>query len=78
MGADFRGVPRAHCEGADREIPATRRKPVELDALDPSELRERVERIIRDQIDFKAWDRCKAVEKVELQSLIDVMESWGR
>jgi hypothetical protein len=50
----------------------------ELDALDPSELRERVERIIRGQIDFKAWDRCKAVERAELQSLVDVMESWGR
>jgi hypothetical protein len=50
----------------------------ELDALDPNELRGRVERIIRSQIDFKAWDRCKVVEKAELQSLVDVMESWGQ
>jgi hypothetical protein len=50
----------------------------ELDALDPNELRGRVERIIRSQIDFKTWDRCKVVEKAELQSLVDVMESWGQ
>jgi hypothetical protein len=50
----------------------------ELDALDPNELRDRVERAIRSQIDFEAWERCEAVEKVELQSLIEVMESWGR
>lgn len=50
----------------------------ELDALDPSELRDRVERRIRVQIDFEVWDRCKAVEKAELQSLVEVMESWGR
>jgi hypothetical protein len=49
----------------------------EVDALDPNELRDRVDRVIRSQIDFKAWDRCKVVEKAELQSLVDVMESWG-
>jgi hypothetical protein len=50
----------------------------ELDALDPNELRDRVEILIRSKIDFKAWDRCKVVEKAELQSLVDVMESWGQ
>jgi hypothetical protein len=50
----------------------------ELDALDPNELRNRVEDIIRSQIDFEAWDRCKTVEQAELQSLVEVMESWGR
>jgi hypothetical protein len=50
----------------------------ELDALDPNELRERVERAIRAEIDFSAWDRCKAIEKAEHQSLVAVMESWGR
>jgi hypothetical protein len=48
----------------------------ELDALDPNELRDRVERAIRSQIDFEAWDRCKAVEKAEHRSLVQVMESW--
>jgi hypothetical protein len=50
----------------------------ELDALDPNELRARVERVIRSQIDFKAWNRCKVVEKAELASLVEVMESWGQ
>jgi hypothetical protein len=50
----------------------------ELDALDPNELRDRVEDAIRSRIDFDAWDRCKAVEKAELQSLVEVLESWGR
>jgi hypothetical protein len=48
----------------------------ELDALDPNELRARVEQFIRSQIDFEAWDRCKAVEQAEHQSLIEVMKSW--
>jgi hypothetical protein len=50
----------------------------ELDALDPNELRGRVERAIRFLIDFRAWNRCKAVEKAEVQSLVEVMESWGQ
>jgi hypothetical protein len=49
----------------------------ELDALDPNELRDRVERFIRKLIDFAAWDRCKVVEQAEQQSLVAVMESWG-
>jgi hypothetical protein len=49
----------------------------ELDALDPNALRGRVKGEIRSQIDFNTWDRCKAVEKAELQSLVEVMESWN-
>jgi hypothetical protein len=49
----------------------------ELDALDPNDLRHRVEGAIRSQINFAAWDRCKVVEKAELRSLVSVMESWG-
>jgi hypothetical protein len=54
------------------------RRCFELDALDPNELRDRVEQFIRAQIDFEAWDRCKAVEQAEIQSLVEVMESWGQ
>jgi hypothetical protein len=50
----------------------------EVDALDPNILRDRVERCIRSTIDFDAWDRCKAVEQAEHQSLIEVMKNWGR
>ena len=49
----------------------------ELDALDPNVLRDRVERAIRAQIDFDAWNRCKIAEQAEHQSLIQVMKSWG-
>jgi hypothetical protein len=50
----------------------------EVDALDPNDLRDRVEQAIRFEIDFDAWDRCKSVEQAEHQSLIQVMESWRR
>jgi hypothetical protein len=50
----------------------------ELDALDPNVLRDRIEQTIRAEIDFDAWERCKIAEKAEHQSLIEVMESWGR
>ena len=49
----------------------------ELDALDPNLLRDRVERAIRAEIDFDAWDRCKIAEQAEHQSLIQVMTGWG-
>jgi hypothetical protein len=49
----------------------------ELDALDPNELRGRVEARIRQNIDFTSWERCRAVEKAEHQSLVDVMMSWN-
>jgi hypothetical protein len=48
----------------------------ELDALDPRELRARVDAAIRDQIDDEAWARCKVVEQAEQASLVSVMESW--
>jgi hypothetical protein len=50
----------------------------ELDALDPNVLRDRVERSIRAEIDFDASDRCARVGRAERESLIEVMESWGR
>jgi hypothetical protein len=50
----------------------------ELDALDPNVLRDRIERCIRATIDFDAWARCEAVEQAEHQSLVEVMENWGR
>jgi hypothetical protein len=48
----------------------------ELDALDPNDLRDRVEEAILAEIDFDAWDRCKIAEAAEHQSLVKVMESW--
>ena len=49
----------------------------ELDALDPNELRQRVESHIAAQIDFDVWNRCKSIEAAEHESLIRVIGSWG-
>jgi hypothetical protein len=50
----------------------------ELDALDPNELRDRVEQEILKQIEPVAWERCKVVERAEQESLRDVMAAWGK
>ena len=49
----------------------------ELDALDPNELRDRVEQEILKHIEPTAWARCKVVERAEQESLRTVMARWG-
>jgi hypothetical protein len=49
----------------------------ELDAMDPNDLRSRVEEAIIAEIEREAWDRCQTVEKAERESLQSVMEKWG-
>jgi hypothetical protein len=49
----------------------------ELDALDPNVLLARVEKNIRSQIDFEAWDRCKTIELAQHRSLVEVISSWN-
>jgi hypothetical protein len=48
----------------------------ELDALSPVVLRQRVEQEIVAIIDAAAWERAAAVERVERESLADVMGKW--
>jgi hypothetical protein len=49
----------------------------ELDAMDPTDLRERVDENIRSMIyDRAAWERCSAVEKAEQESLVSVLKAW--
>jgi hypothetical protein len=49
----------------------------ELDAMDPNDLRDRVERAICDRIeDQDAWDRCKNVERAEKESLQAHFGKW--
>jgi hypothetical protein len=48
----------------------------ELDALSPVILRERVEDRIRYMIDWEAWERCEAVERVERNSILEFVGSW--
>jgi hypothetical protein len=48
----------------------------ELDAMDPSKLRTRVEEAIREYIDFDAWEKSavtEAAEKVEMEAFL---ETW--
>lgn len=49
---------------------------VELDAMDPRELRDRVEDAILDRLDLDAWERAEALEQVEIASLHDVLDAW--
>lgn len=49
----------------------------ELDAMDPNDLRARVEEEIRAQIEPTAWDRCVVVNRAEQESLRTVLDQWG-
>jgi hypothetical protein len=48
----------------------------ELDALSPVILREEMARCIESRIDIDEWERCEEVERVERESLIEVMGHW--
>jgi hypothetical protein len=48
----------------------------ELDALNPNELRRRVEGAIIDHIDVPAWRRMKEIEQVECDSLREILNKW--
>ena len=50
----------------------------ELDAMDPNDLRDCVEREIKAWIEPVAWERCEVVNKAEQESLKTVLEQWGR
>jgi hypothetical protein len=49
----------------------------ELDAMDPNDLRDCVERAIIGLIEPVAWRRCEVVNKVEQESLKTFLEQWG-
>jgi hypothetical protein len=48
----------------------------ELDAMDPNDLRECVEREIVKLIEPVAWQRCEVVNKAERESLRTVLDAW--
>ena len=48
----------------------------ELDAMDPNELRDCVEREIKKLIEPTAWNRCIAVNAAEKESLRSILEGW--
>jgi hypothetical protein len=47
-----------------------------LDALDPNDLRDCVEREIREWIEPVAWQRCEVVNKAEQDSLRTILSKW--
>jgi hypothetical protein len=49
----------------------------ELDAMDPNDLRSRVESAINEHIEPEAWERCRVVDKAERESLRHVLDSWN-
>jgi hypothetical protein len=53
-------------------------KCVELDALPPRELRQRIQDAVEDLQDREIWDRAVAVEKVEVQSIQDLVALWPK
>jgi hypothetical protein len=52
------------------------RRCCELDAMNPNELRRRVEEAIIDNIDVPAWDRMVQIETAECDSLKGILQSW--
>ena len=48
----------------------------ELDAMDPNDLRDCVERAILELIEPVAWQRCEIVNRAEQESLRSVLDSW--
>jgi hypothetical protein len=51
---------------------------VELDALPPSELRQRIEEAVISKLDRAAWERAVAVEKVEIANIQETVGKWMR
>ena len=48
----------------------------ELDAMDPNDLRDCVEREIKKLIEPVAWQRCEVVNKAEQDSLRTILSKW--
>jgi hypothetical protein len=75
-------LPPLRIKDSDSRSSSFRRKHgvkcVELDALPPEELRDRLRRNIMDYVDTNLWDRAIAVEKVELASIRATAEMWPK
>jgi hypothetical protein len=49
----------------------------EVDAMDPNDLRDCVEKAIKKLIEPVAWQRCEVVNAAEQESLKTILEKWG-
>jgi hypothetical protein len=48
----------------------------ELDAMNPNDLRDRVEEEIKERIEPIAWARCDHINKAEQESLKTILSNW--
>jgi hypothetical protein len=48
----------------------------ELDAMDPNDLRKRVEKEIKKHINREAWERCRVVDIAERESMRSFFDKW--
>jgi len=48
----------------------------ELDAMDPNDLRSRVEDEINEHIEPEAWERCRVIDAAERESMQHVLDRW--
>jgi hypothetical protein len=49
----------------------------ELDAMDPNDLRSRVEDEINNHIEPDAWERCRVIDLAERESMRHVLDKWS-
>jgi hypothetical protein len=49
----------------------------ELDAMDPNDLRAKVETAIQSHIEWEQWERDAQINRAEQKSLQTVLDSWG-
>ena len=49
----------------------------ELDAMDPNDLRDCVEKAIQRLVEPIAWQRCETINRVEQESLKTILQQWG-
>jgi hypothetical protein len=49
----------------------------ELDAMDPNDLRSRVEEEINNHIEPVAWERCRVVDAAERESMRSFLDTWN-
>ena len=56
--------------------PTFRGSVLELDALDPNDLRTLVEEAIKSEIEPIAWARCDLVNRAEQESLQTILAKW--
>ena len=48
----------------------------ELDAMDPRDLRSRVDEEIQMHIEDEAWERCRIVDEAERESMRTILDNW--